>query len=242
LQENVPMNRFLFAALVLINGVPATAQSLNASPYQTRDDAIEPVERVEIRGALKVSIYPSDGDASVRFYGPAEMIADAQATIVDGTLIIAYRDGKPWSWESGAGTNVVIKLPRVSSVKAVGPAEVTVVEPLSDEFSVATAGAGRIAVSNLAAKKVRAATGGAGSITLEGTSDLAQFAVGGAGSIEGKRLRTAMADIAIGGAGSVYADVSDRVNVAKGGAGRVEIVGGAACTISPPDARGVECR
>jgi len=247
MQENSRMNRFLFAALALINGAAAATaaaspQSQNLNPYQTRHDAIEPVERIEIKGALKVFVYPTDGDASVSFHGPAEMIADAQATIVDGTLIIGYKDDKPWSWDSGAGTNVVIKLPRVSSVKTVGPARVTVDMPSSDDFSVAIEGAGRIEVSNLAAKTVRAATGGSGSITLEGTSDLAQFAIGGAGSIEAKRLRAATANIAIGGAGSVYADVSNRVNIAKGGSGRVEIVGGAVCTISPPDARGVDCR
>lgn len=236
------MNRFLLAALVLINGAPAAAQSLNPSPYETRDDAIEPVERIEVRGAFKVSVYRTDSDAQVRFHGPAEMIADAEATISDGVLTIAYKDGKPWSWNPGSGTNVVIKLPSVSSIKTVGPAQVAVVRPLSEEFSAATEGAGRIEVSDLAAKKVRAATGGSGTIKLDGTADAAQFAIGGSGSIEGKRLRTANADIAIGGAGSVYADVTDTANVAKMGAGKVEIVGGASCTISPPDARGVDCR
>lgn len=236
------MNRFLFAALVLATGVPATAQELNPSPFDTRDEAVEPVERIEVHGAFKVMVFTTDGAPSVSFHGPAEMIADAEARIVDGVLTIAYRDNKPWSWNPGSGTNVVIKLPRVSSISTVGPATVSVTMPRSEEFSAAIAGAGRIEVTHLAARKVEAATAGSGSITLEGTSQLASFSTGGAGSIEGKRLRTETANIAVGGAGSVYADVSGRANVAKGGAGRVEIVGGGACTVSPPDARGVDCR
>lgn len=236
------MNRFLFAALVLVNGAPAMAQELNPSPYETREDTIDPVERVEVKGAFKVLVFSTDGEAQVTFHGPAEMIADAEATIVDGTLTIAYRDGKPWSWNPGSGTNVVIKLPRISSVKTVGPADVSVYRPSSDEFSAGTTGAGQIEVSDIAAQNVAVAIGGSGTIKLQGTSLAAKYTIGGAGSIEAKRLRSARAEIAIGGAGSIYADVSESAAVAKNGAGSVEIVGGASCTISPPDARGVECR
>lgn len=236
------MNRFLLAALVLINGAPAMAQSLNVSPYQTRDDRIEPVERIEVKGAFQVLVLSTDKEAKVSFHGPAEMIGDAEATIVDGTLTIAYKDDKPWSWNPGSGTNVVISLPKVNSVITFGAAEISVLRPASDELFVATNGAGRIEVSQIEATSVTAAIGGSGKIELEGHSQSAQFAIGGAGSIEAKRLRAEKADIAIGGAGSVYADVSEAATVAKGGAGRVEIVGGGACTVSPPDARGVECR
>lgn len=236
------MNRLLLAALALFNGTPAMAQELNSSPYDTREVTVEPVERIEVNGAFKVMVFSTDGEARVTFHGPAEMIADAEATVIDGTLTIAYRDGKPWSWNAGSGTNVVIKLPRISSVKTVGPADVSVYRPASDEFAASTTGAGRIEVSDIAARNVAAAVGGAGTIKLEGTSLAAQYSNGGAGSIEAKRLRSARAEIAIGGAGSIYADVSESATVAKNGAGSVEIVGGATCTVSPPGARGVECR
>ncbi|MEO0699071.1 MAG: DUF2807 domain-containing protein [Pseudomonadota bacterium] len=242
------MNRFAFAALVLLNGAPVAAHTAALSPnlassYETRRDAIAPVSKIAVVGAFQVSIRSVTDEPAVQFHGPPEMIADAEARIENGTLVIAFKDNKEWSWNAGAGVNVSVSLPRISAVVTNGPARISVMQPSSDEFTAITTGAGRINVSQLAAAKVIASTGGSGSIELEGTSDHAELVIGGAGSIDAKRLRSAKADIGVAGAGSVYADVSKAANVARLGAGKVEIVGGATCLISPPSrASGVECR
>ncbi|MEM6858906.1 MAG: DUF2807 domain-containing protein [Pseudomonadota bacterium] len=245
------MNRFAFAALVLLNGVPATAHASAlpaasdpnlASPYETRKDAIEPVEKIAVDGAFQVSVYTSSDEPNVQFHGPPEMVADAEARIENDTLVIAFKDNKPWSWNAGAGVNVSVSLPKVSAVYA-GLGRISVMQPAVDEFTAITTGAGRINVEQLAAANVIASTGGSGSIELEGTSDHSELVIGGAGSIDAKRLRSAKADIGVAGAGSVYADVANAATVARLGAGKVEIVGGATCLVSPPSRKsGVECR
>jgi len=236
------MNRFYLAALILFGGASAHAQTLNTGAYETREDAIDAVDALEVTGTFRVSIITGKDTPRVRFQGPPEIFADAMATIEHDVLKIAFKDGKPWSSNPGSRMSALVWMPRVRSVKTIGPARIDVMRNEADEFFASTDGAGRINVERLEAKRVNAAIGGAGSIHIEGTAEEARFAIGGAGSIEAKRLRVARADIATGGPGSVYADVSQTANIAKAGAGRIEIVGGAACTVSPPDARGVECR
>lgn len=115
------MNRFAFAALVLLNGVPAAAQASAPGPhlasfYETRTDTVEPVEKIAVVGAFQVTVHSTPHEPSVQFHGPPEMIADAEARIENGTLVIAFKDNKPWSWNAGAGVNVSVSLPRISAV------------------------------------------------------------------------------------------------------------------------------
>ncbi len=236
------MNRLTYAAMILLTGAPAQAQELNPSPYETRDESIAPVDAVVVEGAFRVSILTTADAPHVSFHGPAALVADAQATISDGTLTISFKDNEPWSWNPGSGVNVVVSLPSIASVRTAGPAQIMVFGAKVEDFAAATDGAGQIEVERLDAGTVTAAIGGSGAIRLEGIARKASYAIGGAGSIEGKRLRVAHAHIAIGGAGSVYADVSDTAQIAVSGAGRVDLVGGADCTVQPPDARNVECR
>ena len=236
------MNRFRYAALVLLTGVPASAQETDANPYDTREESIEDASAIKISGAIKATVITGSEDASVRFQGPAEMVADAQASVIDGLLTIGYRDDKTYSWNPSAGLNAVISLPSLSSVTTHGAAQVDVLGARGKAFSATTNGAGRIKVAQLYVEHVNAAIGGSGKIELEGHAEEARYAIGGAGSIEGKRLRVENAQIAIGGAGSVYADVSDQAAISVGGSGKVEVVGGAKCTVSPEGARNVECR
>ena len=235
------MNRFAYAALILLAGVPASAQKATIQ-FETRDEAIEAANAVEIRGAMKVAIITGGDAASVRFQGPSNLLADAQARIDNGTLIIGFRDDTPHSWDPGAGVDAVVMLPAVASVQTFGPAQVEVIGVSSDTFLAETNGAGRVKVSGLQVDRVAAAIGGSGQIELEGQASSAKYAISGAGSIEAKRLRVANAQIALGGAGRVYADVSDQAQVSVGGSGKVEIVGGAQCSVSPNGSRNVDCR
>ena len=168
------------------------------------------------------------------------------ATVEDGTLTLAFKDGKPYSSNPGSRLSAVVYLPSIKGLATgIHPAHVRVFGNNSEEFSVSTGGAGPVTVERLEAKRVNVATGGAGSVRIEGQAEEARFAIGGAGSIEGKRLRVSTAQIAVGGAGRVYADVSDTADIAVGGSGRVEIVGGAKCNVSGEHPRAksrVECR
>ena len=236
------MKRMTFALLGLCIVVPAHSQSLNPSPYEWRDQGIEIADKDVVQGTFRVALLTGQDVPKVSFQGPAEMIADAEASVENGTLIIAFKDGKPWSSHPGSRMSAVVYLPSVSSVKTIGPAQINIPWNKAESFSAAIDGAGRIEVERLEAQNVNAAIGGSGSIRLEGTANEASYAIGGAGSIEGKRLRVADAKIAIGGAGSVYADVSNTADVAVGGGGRVEIVGGARCNVQPVASPRVECR
>ena len=235
------MNRFSYAALILLAGVPASAQ-MATSQFETREEAIEAASAIEIRGAMKVAIVTGGDAASVRFQGPSDLLADAQARIDNGTLVIGFRDDIPHSWNTGAGVDALVTLPAVASIQTFGPAHVEVIGVSGDDFHAETNGAGRIKVSGLQVDRVAAVIGGSGEIELEGQAGSATYAIGGAGSIEAKRLRVANAQIALGGAGRVYADVSDQALVSVGGSGKVEIVGGAQCSVSPNGSRNVDCR
>ena len=236
------MKKMAFALLGLVLVAPAHSQELNPSPYEWRELPIEAVDTVEVHGTFRVSLVTGKDTPKVAFQGPAEMMADALATVEDGTLTIAFKDGKAWSSNPGSRMSAVVYLPHVSSVKTKGPAQIDIPWNKTESFSAGIDGAGRINVERLEAKRVSAAIGGSGSIRIEGQADEARYAIGGAGSIEGKRLRVSEAKIAIGGAGSVYADVSGTADIAVGGAGRVEVVGGATCNISPVESPKVECR
>lgn len=137
---------------------------------------------------------------------------------------------------------VAIDAPQLSALSVAGPAQVSVHSVEGETFSASISGAGTIDIGGMDVGQAMFATGGSGSIRAEGTARDARYATGGAGSIEAKRLRVETAKIAIGGAGSIYADVSERADISVGGAGRVEVVGGAACVKQPVDSPRIECR
>ncbi|MEO0420107.1 MAG: DUF2807 domain-containing protein [Pseudomonadota bacterium] len=238
------MKKFTWALLGLFLVVPAQSQELNPPVYPTRSDTIALADKLEVQGTMHVMVFTDlQREPRVSFQGPEPLLSDAMATVKDGTLTLAFKDGKPYSSNPGSRLSAVVYLPSIDGVKVEkSPAEVRVFGNNSDEFSAAVGGAGQIKIERLEAKRMNAAIGGAGSIRIEGTADEASFAIGGAGSIEGKRLRVATAKIAVGGAGSVYADVSDTADIVVGGSGRVEIVGGATCNIRPDSIDKVECR
>lgn len=241
------MKIFGYALLGLLLTAPAQSQYLNPPTYEWRDDAIALADKLEVRAAMRVMVLTGSGrEPRVSFQGPEQLLSDAMATVEDGTLTLAFKDDKPYSSNPGSRLTAAVYLPNVSEVSTgTSTAQIEVFDNTTEQFSADIGGAGRITVKRLEAKRVNVAIGGAGKIRLEGTADEARYAIGGAGSIEAKRLRVATAEIAIGGAGSVYADVSRTAEISVDGAGRIEIVGGAKCTVSgehPMAARKVECR
>ncbi len=231
-----------FAALALVFSATATAGTLNPSPYETREEAIEPVEEVAINGPFKVLIFGNSTESTVRLTGPEELLEDAEVVVADGTLTIQFRDNARWSWNPGSGMNVVVHLPALDTVGVTGAAQVDVIGVKAETFKAGTNGAGSITVSDLEADQVQLGTAGSGSIEAKGTANAAMFGIGGTGSIEAKRLRVKTAQIGVGGPGKVYADVSESAEIGVGGAGRVEVVGGAQCTFNEEQAAKIECR
>ena len=229
----------LAAGLVLLAVSPISAQ--NASPYESRELTIEPVEAIAIDGAFKVLVFGNSENAEVTLSGPPELLADAEAVIEDGELRIRFREGAVWSWNPGSGMQAVVSLPKVSSIGVGGPAHVEVFGTKTELLRAGIGGAGKIDLAGIEAETVEFGTGGSGSITASGTAGSARYGVGGAGSIDAKRLRVKSAQIGIGGAGNVFADVSDSAEIGVSGSGKVEVVGGAACEFDPDQADHIEC-
>ncbi len=238
---------FVFAIVGTSLLLPSTSGAQgerNPSPYQTRSQSIEGVRSVKVEGPFQVLVMSGAAESSVRLSGPPELLADATARMEGGTLTIALREGAQWSWNPGSGMHAVVHLPALESLEVEGAAIVEAIgvsTPVST-FAGSVSGAGRMHLAGLNARTVRLAVGGSGLIDVEGTAADVTYALGGAGTIDAKRLRAQTGVIALGGAGSIFADVSGPAQINVDGSGRVEVVGGAACTTRAPRASQVECR
>jgi hypothetical protein len=198
------------------------AQATQPNPYQSKDMPLGAFDRVEVAGPFKVAVLVSDGPAHARLSGPPALLADTITKIEGDTLTIRFREGAGWSWNPGSGVNVFVAAPKLVSARVRGAAQVEIDQVRGESFSAATDGSGTIALRGLDTSRVLFATGGSGGITAEGSAHQGTYSVGGAGSI--------------------YADVSRMANVAVGGSGRVDVVGGATCTKQPVDSGRIECR
>lgn len=247
-------------ALALANGGvesggSAEAQQKNGgrpipTSYQHRDLTVGPFDRIEVSGPFNVAVIVGEkasemaGDkrAAVRLLGPPKMLDDVVATVEADTLVVRFREGASWSWNPGAGVNIVVFAPQLVSARADRAAQVKVAGVRGDSFSASTEGSSTIAIDQMQVARATLATGGSGGISAEGSARHVSYVVGGPGSIDAKRLKAETASISNGGAGSVYADVSRTANVSVTGAGRVDIVGGALCVKQPRNFARIECR
>lgn len=218
------------------------AEARTPGSYEDRDVPIGTFERIEVTGPFKVGVMVGQNPTEIKLLGPPAMLDDTIARVEGGTLIISFREGASWSWNPGAGVNIVVFAPELVSVRLTHAGTVEISGVRGDAFSATTDGSGSIDVRDIQTERVMFSTGGAGGITAEGTAREGTYVVGGPGSIDAKRLSVETASVAIGGAGSVHADVSVRANVTLTGAGRADIVGGATCIKQPATAARIECR
>lgn len=238
----------MWRAFLLFLGLaatPALADEEPKSSFEQREIELEDFSSIRLEAPFRTSVFPTRSateGSSAFLIGPPEMLANVVAEVVDGTLHLRWREGIDWSWNPGAGVNVVVRTPPLSkaAIGGAGSIDLWGVDP--EGFEAEIGGAGQMKIEAIDTKRLGVAVGGAGSVTAFGTSDSVSYALGGAGSIEAKRLRARTADIALGGAGSIYADVSEQASIAVGGAGRVEVVGGASCTYPPESADNIDCR
>jgi DNA-binding CsgD family transcriptional regulator len=201
-------------------------------------------DKVDVSGAFKMYVSVHDGPSRVALVGPRSMTADVIASVDDGKLTIRFREGAERSWNPGAGVNVSISTPNLSSVNIDGPTRTEISGPKGDSFIATTQAAGSIEITRLEVTNVELATKGAGSISVSGSASEAIYSTGGAGSIDAKRLRVKNAKIDVGGAGSISADVSGTAEISLGQprGGRAEVVGGGTCISQPANSDRIDCR
>lgn len=249
-------------ALAACSTTSTPERAPGASFYERQEVVIEAAHSLVVSGPFKVNVDASASAPELILFGPPEMIADTRAIVEDGTLTIGFVDGAEWNWNTGAGMHASVRLPALRSVATKGSGSIdaygvktetfgaatsgsgpiTIRRLEVDTLQVATGGSGSITVTDLSATTVQLATGGSGSINVHGKAEKASIGTGGSGSIDAKRLRVETADIGVSGSGSVYADVTRTAQIAVLGSGRVDVVGGAQCTVPPSHKPKVECR
>ncbi len=224
----------------------ATATKASAAdqptPYENRNIPVDRFDRLKVSGPFKVGVLIGTEPPHILLVGPPALLGDIIARVEGDTLVIRFREGATWSWNPGSGVNIVVFASRLNAVRLEGAATIEVNGVRGDMLSAATDGSGTIVVRQLNVEHVELETSGAGGITVEGSARDAVYVVSGSGSIDAKRLRVERATIAIGSSGSAYADVSRTANVSVTGAGRLNLVGGAACMEQPIHSPQVDCR
>jgi DNA-binding CsgD family transcriptional regulator len=220
---------------------PSGAETEVPSSYASREVPLTTFNRIEVIGPFKVAVIVGK-PAKVSYGGPKAMLADLIAKVDGETLIIRFPEGASWSWNPGAGVNVVVFTPRLVSARVRGAADLQIAGVHGDAFSATTEGSGTIGLRQMQVEQATFSTAGSGGITIEGSSRHVRYAVSGPGSIDAKRFKVEAASIAIDGAGSVHADVSKSASVSLSGAGRADIVGGATCIKQPSASARIECR
>ena len=224
----------------------ASAQKGDPNHFPIVTIPVDDFTKVAVSGAFKVFVSVGERASEVSLVGPRAMTADVIAVVEDGILTIRFREGAQRSWNPGAGVNVVIRTPNLSSVNVEGPTTMKIsgLGPKGDSFAATTQAAGSIDIRRIDVGKVSLATNGSGGISVAGSAGEAIYSTRGSGSIDAKRLRVTRAKMTVAGAGSIYADVSGETEISLGqsGSGRGEVVGGGTCVSQPVNSDRVECR
>jgi hypothetical protein len=226
--------RFLLLPLLALAAQPALAAE--------RRHIVTDFDRVQIDGPFAVELrtgLPSAATVS----GSTEAIGRVSVEVQGGLLRIRPNRSAWGGYPSEGAGPVRIRLAtrdlRGVVVTGAGSIEVDRAEAL--RFDLTVSGNGRVAIGALEADRLILGSIGAGQVTLAGTAKSVRATVQGAGSLAAEALRTDDAEIATDTAGSIRLSVRRAAKVTAAGAGDVEILGPAACTVKSTGAGRVLC-
>jgi hypothetical protein len=184
---------------------------------EEKEKTFDSFNRLEISGAFKVKLIPSDKH---------RIVVEADENL--HRYILVDQDGDRLKIRMKSNTNihtnksikVTVYMKTLSKLELAGSGDL-VSEGLmenDDKMEVIIAGSGN-ADMQVKTPEIKVSIGGSGKVTLDGKTRDFKLSIGGSGDFEGENLMSENADISIAGSGSarVFASVDLKVSIAGSG-------------------------
>ena len=197
--------------------VPAEAAS--------RVAAVEPFNRLELRGAAQVRIEQVDAgqEARVELSGADEVLEQVEVEVADRTLVIAIDDD---AIDDRTDLAIAITTPApLTKIVSSGSFEVAALGLRGGELTIEERGAGAYDMDDLDVDELVVHSRGAAEFSIAGVVRRQAINMAGAGAYDAEALRSAVAEIRITGAGSATVYATDTLDVTIAGAGAVRYAG-----------------
>lgn len=238
---------FALAAGGLATGAAALILDEDVGPDRHR----EPMEQVSetawpVTGFDQVSVSgPQDvdiiyaADFKVTASGSADALAQLEAVVENGNLVIRPREGL--SFGDIDDVTITVAMPALTRVAVDGSGDVTVERATGPRFAGVVGGSGTLAIGLLEAEEATLSVTGSGAMEASGTAGTVSIEVTGSGEIRAAGLTGNRASVAIQGSGEVDLTVQDQAAVAITGSGEVDISGPGVCSVTGSGSGEVRC-
>ena len=197
--------------------VPAEAASRTA--------AVEPFNRVELRGLGQVRIEQVDAgqESRVELSGADRVLEQVGVDVADRTLVIAI-DDDAIDDKTDLAIAITASAP-LESVASSGAFEVAALGLRGGELAIEDRGAGVYQVDDLDVDKLAVHTRGAAKFSVAGVARHQVVDMAGACAYDAAALQSAASEIRIKGAGSATVYATETLDVTIAGAGAVRYAG-----------------
>ncbi len=173
------------------------------------------------------------GDSySVRAEGAPDALAQLEAVVEDGELILRPTGSFRGDWGRFSSVTYHVTMPRLDAITLAGSGDIRIDRIEGDEFEGAINGSGALTIGTMEVDEADFSIGGSGKVIAAGTARDTRVSIGGAGNVEAAGLHSETARVSIGGVGDVALTVDEEAEISMAGAGTVEITGSARCSVS----------
>jgi Putative auto-transporter adhesin, head GIN domain len=224
----------IFALLVATaaSGAQAAERRLSVTDF----------DRVRVVGAAQVDI--QKGRAVSAFAdGSPEALDDLVVEVVDRELIVQPRArvASTWSGNGGPPARVRVTVPRLTSVRVSGSANVTVAEMSAASIAMAVTGTGRLNVKSAFADRATLGLTGSGTLVVSGKVKSLLAGTRGSGRVDAAGLTADDLTLTAATSGELALTATRSASVTSTGSGAVTILGEPACTVSNTGSGAVLC-
>lgn len=225
----------LLALLALLLPAPAFATA--------RTYSIGSFERVRVDGPFEVRIR-TGASPGASAEGDRKLIEQLDIA-VNGTTLVVRLGAEGWGETPSSAPRtppvVTLTTPRLTAITVNAGGRVAVAPLVAQRVDVSVTGAGAIVASGVQADQFNASVIGNGSLVLAGKAQRARLSANGAGAINASGLTANDLVVRLDGPGEIGGNARYTAQVTSTGLGRVNIGGGAKCTVHAAAGGPVAC-
>lgn len=208
---------------------------------ETKTYQVTAFDQISTSGPQDVVVTSGD-TLAVRAEGSSEALAQLEATVENGRLLIRPKEGFFWgNWGMLDDVTFYVTAPKLKKVVMAGSGEIRIDKIEGDSFEGTVGGPGEISIGALKVDEADFTVAGSGNLIAEGTARDTHVTVAGSGEVQADGLRSQTASISIGASGNVALTVDKDAQVSITGSGDVDISGPGRCSVTRMGSGEVRC-
>jgi len=202
-------------------------------------------QAIQIEGSADVEYRQStNGQLGIRVYGSDNVVELLDIRVVNGTLLVSFKDHVSITGESKL--KVIVTSPRLDQVTITGSGDVDLKGTIRGEkLNISISGSGDVKSDDLFYKGVnamisgsgdadlcilksdfvKAQISGSGDVDLKGSTENLELTLAGSGDIDAERLIANVVKVSLAGSGDIVCYASKQINAEVAGSGEITFKG-----------------